>query len=67
MLRLVLISISIINIRLIKYIEDVDKIEDKALVYIEEIIEGIYTIEEDTREVKEIKDSNRRSAIFVIN
>ena len=62
-----LISISIINIRLIKYIEDVDKVEDKALVYIEEIIEGIYIIEEDTREVKEIKDSNRRSAMFVIN
>jgi len=58
---------SIINIRLIKHIEDVDKAEDKALVYIEEIIEGIYTIEEDTREVKEIKDSNRRSAMFVIN
>ena len=62
-----LISISIINIRLIKYIEDVDKVEDKALVYIEEIIEGIYIIEEDTREVKEIKDSNRRSAMFIIN
>jgi len=63
----VLISISIINIRLIKYIEDIDKVEDKALVYIEEIIEGIHIIEEDTREVKEIKDSNRRSAMFVIN
>ena len=62
-----LISISIINIRLIKYIEDKDKVEDKALVYIEEIIEGIHIIEEDTREVKEIKDSNRRSAMFVIN
>ena len=62
-----LISISIINIRLIKYIEDVDKVEDKALVYIEEIIEGIHIIEEDTREVKEIKDSNRRSTIFIIN
>ena len=62
-----LISISIINIRLIKYIEDVDKVEDKALVYIEEIIEGIHIIEEDTREVKEIKDSNRRSAMFIIN
>jgi len=63
----VLVSISIINIRLIKYIEDVDKAEDKALVHIEEIIEGIHIIEEDTREVKEIKDSNRRSAMFVIN
>ena len=62
-----LISISIINIRLIKYIENMDKVEDKALVYIEEIIEGIYIIEEDTREVKEIKDSNRRSAMFIIN
>ena len=67
MLRLVLMSISIINIRLIKHIEDVDKVEDKALVYIEEIIEGIYIIEEDTKEVKEIKDSNRRSAMFIIN
>jgi len=67
MLRLVLISISIINIRLIKYIENIDKAEDKALVYIEKIIEGIYIIEEDTREVKEIKDSNRRSAMFAIN
>jgi len=45
----------------------VDKVEDKALAHIEEIIEGIYIIEEDTREVKEIKDSNRRSAMFVIN
>ena len=61
-----LISISIINIRLIKHIEDIDKVEDKALVYIEEIIEGIHIIEEDTREVKEIKDSNR-SATFIIN
>ena len=67
MLRLVLISMSIINIRLIKHIEDIDKVEDKALVYIEEIIERIYYIEEDTREVKEIKDSNRRSAMFIIN
>ena len=56
-----LTSISIINIRLIKHIGNVDKAEDKALAYIEEIIE------EDTREVKEIKDSNRRSAMFVIN
>ena len=44
-----------------KHIENIDKAEDKALAYIEEIIE------EDTREVKEIKDSNRRSAMFVIN
>ena len=57
---------SIINIRLIKYIEDVDKVEDKALAHAEEIVEGIHIIEEDTREVKEIKDSNR-SAMFIIN
>ena len=62
-----LISISIINIRLIKYIEDIDKAEDKALAHIEEIIEGIHITEEDTRDVKEIKDSNRRSAMFIIN
>ena len=57
---------SIINIRLIKYIEDVDKAEDKALAHIEEIVEGIHITEEDTREVKEIEDSNR-SAMFAIN
>jgi len=44
----------------------VDKAEDKALAHIEEIVEGIHITEEDTREVKEIKDSNR-SAMFAIN
>ena len=67
MLRLVLTSMSIINIRLIKHSEDVDKAEDKALAHTEEIVEGIHITEEDTREVKEIKDSNRRSAMFIIN
>jgi hypothetical protein len=52
--------------------EDEDKAEDKALAHIEEIMIGIHTvedmhIEEDTREAKEIEDSNKRSATFVTN
>jgi len=52
--------------------EDEDKPEDKVLAHIEDIMEGIYTIEEiytkeDTREIKGVKASNRRNAIFVIN
>ena len=62
---------SIIRIGLIECIEDKDELEDKALAYIEDIIEGIYTMEEiyteDTREVKGVKASNRRNTIFVIN
>ena len=41
------------------------------MAYIEDIIEGIYTMEEiyteDTREVKGVEAFNRRNAIFVIN
>jgi hypothetical protein len=56
----------------IKRTEDVDEAEDKALVYIEGIVIGIYTVEdmyteEDTREAKEIEDSDKRSAMSVTN
>ncbi len=65
------ISINIIRIGLIKYTEDEDKLEDKPLTHIEDIIKGIHTMEEiyteDTREVKGVKTSNRRNAIFIIN
>jgi hypothetical protein len=47
--------------------EDVDKLENKALAYTEEIVQGIYTIEKDTREAKEIEHSDRKSAMFVTN
>jgi len=52
--------------------EDEDKLEDKALAYIKDIMEGIYTVEEicteeDIREVKGVEASNRRNAMFVIN
>jgi hypothetical protein len=52
--------------------EDVDKAEDKALAYTKEIVMGIHTTEdmyteEDTREAKEIEDSDKRSAMFVTN
>jgi hypothetical protein len=50
----------------------VDKAEDKALAYIERIVIRIHTVEnmyteEDIREAKQIKDSDKRSAMSVIN
>jgi hypothetical protein len=50
----------------------VDKAEDEALAHIEGILIGIHTVEdmyteENTREAKEIKDFNKRSAMFVTN
>ena len=61
-----LISTNIASIRLIERTEDADGAKDK--VYTENIIQGIYTIKEKTREaIKKIKHSNRKSAMFVIN
>jgi hypothetical protein len=50
----------------------VDKAENKALVYIKGIVIRIYTIEdmytkEDIREAKKIKNSDKKSAMFVTN
>jgi hypothetical protein len=45
----------------------VDEAEDKALAYTEETVQGTHTTEEDTKEAKEIKDSDKRSAISVTN
>jgi hypothetical protein len=55
-----------------EHTKDVDKAEDKALVYTEEIVIRIHIvkdiyIEEDTREAKKIEDSNKKSATFMIN
>jgi hypothetical protein len=61
-----LISTNIASIRLIKRTEDADGAENKA--YTEDIVQGIYTVKEDTREViKKIKHFNRRSVTFVIS
>jgi predicted transcriptional regulator len=61
-----LISTNIASIRLIKRIKDTDKAENKA--YTENIVQGIYTAEENTREViKKIEHFNKKSAMFVIN
>jgi hypothetical protein len=61
-----LISTNIASIGLIERTEDTDGAEDKA--HTEDIVQGIHTAEEDTREViKEIKHSNRRSATSVIS
>jgi hypothetical protein len=50
----------------------VNEAEDKALAYIKGIVIGIYTrkdmyTKENTRKAKKIKDSDKRSDIFVIN
>jgi hypothetical protein len=68
----ILISTNTASIGPIERIKDVDKAEDKALVYIEGIVIGIYTMEdmyteENTREAKEIEDSDKRSAMFMTN
>jgi response regulator RpfG family c-di-GMP phosphodiesterase len=66
MLINMLMSTNITSIRLIERTKDADGAEDKA--HIEDIVQGIYTTEEDTREViKEIEHSDRRSATFVIS
>jgi hypothetical protein len=57
---------NIASIRLIKRTEDADGAEDKA--HTKDIVQGIHTTEENTREViKEIKHFNRRSAMFIIS
>jgi hypothetical protein len=61
-----LISTNIASIGLIKRTEDTDGAEDKA--YTEDIVQGIHTTEENTREViKKIEHSDRKSATFVIS
>jgi hypothetical protein len=65
MLINMLISTNITSIRLIKRTEDADEAGDKAYT---DIVQGIYTAEENIRKViKEIKHFNRRSATFVIS
>jgi hypothetical protein len=50
-----------------EHIKDVDEAEDEALAHTKETVQGTYTAEEDTREAKEIKDSNKKSAMSVTN
>jgi hypothetical protein len=52
--------------------KDVDKAEDEALAHIKGIVMGIHTVkdmytEENTKEAKKIKDSDKRSAMSVTN
>jgi hypothetical protein len=66
MLINILISINIASIGLIKRTKNADRAKNKA--YTEGIVQGIYTIEKNTREViKRIKYSDRRSVTFVIS
>jgi hypothetical protein len=62
-----LISTNMASTRPTKHIKDVDEAEDKALAYTEETVQGTHTTEENTKEAKEIKNSDKRSAISVIN
>jgi hypothetical protein len=62
-----LISTNIASTRPTERTKDVNKSEDKALAYTEKIVQGIHTTEEDTREAKKIKHSNRRSVMFITN
>jgi hypothetical protein len=50
----------------------VDKAKNEALAYIKEIVIRIHTVKDiytkkDTREAKKIKDSNKKSAMFITN
>jgi hypothetical protein len=67
MLINILISTNIASTRPTKRTKDVDESEDEALAHTKEIVQGIHTIEKDTREAKKIEYSDRRSAIFVTN
>jgi hypothetical protein len=62
-----LISTNIASTRPTERTEDVDESEDKALAYTEEIVQGIHTVEKDTKKAKEIKHSDKKSAMFVTN
>jgi hypothetical protein len=61
-----LISTNITSIRLIKRTKDTDGAKDKA--HTENIVQGIHTTEENTREIiKKIKYFNRKSTMSVIS
>jgi hypothetical protein len=67
-----LISTNTASTGLIKRTKDVNEAEDEALAHIKGIVIRIHTveniyIEEDTREAKEIEDSDKRSAMFMTN
>jgi hypothetical protein len=62
-----LISTNIASTKLIKHTKDIDKAEDKALAHTEKTVQETYTTEEDTKEAKEIENSNKRSVISVTN
>jgi hypothetical protein len=45
----------------------VNKAENKVLAYTEKTVQGTHTTEEDTKKAKKIKDSDKRSAMFITN
>jgi hypothetical protein len=58
---------NITSTRPTEHTKDMDKSEDKALAYTEEIVQVIHTVEEDIRKAKKIKHFDRRSAMFMTN
>jgi hypothetical protein len=67
-----LISINTASTKPTERIKDIDKTKDKALAHIKKIVIRIYTvknihIKKDTGEAKEIKDSDKKNAMFITN
>jgi hypothetical protein len=63
----ILISTNITSTKPTKHTEDVEKAKDKALTYTEKTVQRTHTVKKDIREAKEIKDSDKKSVIFVTN
>jgi hypothetical protein len=67
-----LISINTASTRPIKHTKNIDKAENKASAHIKKIVIRIHTVKdmytkENTKEAKEIKNSDRKSTIFMTN
>jgi hypothetical protein len=67
MLINMLISTNIASTRPTEHTEDIDKSEDKALAYTEEIVQGIHITKENTKKAKKIEHFNKRSAMSITN
>jgi hypothetical protein len=55
-----------------KYTKDINKAKNKASAHIKEIVIRIYTVKDiytkkDTKKAKEIKNSNKKSAMSITN
>jgi hypothetical protein len=58
---------NIASIKPTEHIKNVNKIKDKALAHMKKTVQGTYITEKDTKKAKKIKDSDKKSVIFVTN